>query len=74
MYTAEVIPDIETDIKTEEEIIELPLPFVTDIEVHSTRPIDESEIPIYNSTILSKNSLIYGQNDPTTICKQATIC
>ena len=64
MYTAEVIPDIETDIKTEEEIIDLPLPFVTDIEVHSTRPIDESEIPIYNSTILSKNSLIYGQNDP----------
>lgn len=64
MYTAEVIPDIETDIKTEEEIIELPLPFVTDIEVHSTKPIDESEIPTYNSTILSKNSLIYGQNDP----------
>ena len=64
MYTAEVIPDIDTDIKTEEEIIDLPLPFVTDIEVHSTGPIDESEIPIYNSAILSKNSLIYGQNDP----------
>ena len=64
MYTAEVIPDIETDIKTEEEIIDLPLPFVTDIEVHSTEPIDPSKISTYDSIILSKNSLIQGQNDP----------
>lgn len=64
MYTAEVIPDIDTDIKTEEEIIDLPLPFVTGIEVHSTEPIDESKIPTYDSIILTKNSLIYGQNDP----------
>jgi len=64
MYTAEVIPDIETDIKTEEEIIELPLPFVTGIEVHSTEPIDPSKISTYDSIILSKNSLIQGQNDP----------
>ncbi|MBP6976541.1 hypothetical protein KBB42_03040, partial [Candidatus Dojkabacteria bacterium] len=64
MYTAEVIPDIETDIKTEEEIIDLPLPFVTGIEVHSTEPIDPSKISTYDSIILSKNSLIQGQNDP----------